>query len=942
MWAWFALGPLAPADVGLEQAFRALPEAPWGTGIVSGLALGAPLGFLWLGVLWPRPGLVRLGAAAGVVLGLVLLALALQLGQVFYLPRYPVPWGLGGLIAGVVLGVVLWWGAGPALLERLARPRGPWWPVLASAAALTAVLPLDLGAMPTEFRFADTWPGDVPQRVYGLIKAAMPWLPLGFLIALSGRAEMVPRLGMALPVALLLMGWPFLGGMPWQEILELIFALPGLWLGAWLGIGTLAGVGLRAGGAYKAPAPVPPAVTPMADPGGLAAGASRAETAPTPMPEGSRDRPYRRSHTHGRSDRKAERQPDTGLSVVAWRGVGALLLVLALFALLDFSRWPLAIGLGLVVYGGVLWRWPAAWLVTVPAALALLDLAPWTGRFFLDEFDLLMLVTAGVLFLGGARARPRPLPAGAGLWMALFAISALASLLLGLWPPAPVDANAFSSYWSPYNSLRIAKGMVWGGFIFLWVRGSGLEPDVVGRRMALGMGIGLLGVGLVGLWEHWLFAGRDNATYRIFSTFSSMHTGGGHIEAYLAAAVAFLGLGMGRWRDLAITGPLWLLTAVTMLYTVARGGLLALAVVLVILVVAGVRLARPEGIRRAAGPAALMLTVALVLAVGAGGGHWQQRLAQSGQDWQIRMDHWALALGLRDDGAMTGLFGMGLGSFPRAYLQAGPVDKQSGTYAFAGERGNTYLRLGGGDTLYFAQRVAVTGGQEYRLEFDARAEGAATKIETPLCEKQMLNSLRCVWLGFDVPGDGRWHRLSRGFSSAEVGSEPPWRRPPVELFLYMPVKGGVMAVDNFRLTGPDGRDLMCNGDFGRGGDCWFFKTHSHLPWHIKNLWVHVLFEQGWVGLLLFGGLTALALYRLARAGWRGHRVAWAWLASLAGLLTVGMFDSLLDAPRLATLLVALTLLGVGFEWERSARASRTGHSRTRGRQRAREASDSAA
>ena len=54
--------------------------------------------------------------------------------------------------------------------------------------------------------------------------------------------------------------------------------------------------------------------------------------------------------------------------------------------------------------------------------------------------------------------------------------------------------------------------------------------------------------------------------------------------------------------------------------------------------------------------------------------------------------------------------------------------------------------------------------------------------------------------------------------------------------------------------------------------------------------------------------------RLAREGWRGHRLAWAWLASLAGLLTVGMFDSLLDAPRLATLLVALLLLGVGYDW----------------------------
>jgi hypothetical protein len=94
------------------------------------------------------------------------------------------------------------------------------------------------------------------------------------------------------------------------------------------------------------------------------------------------------------------------------------------------------------------------------------------------------------------------------------------------------------------------------------------------------------------------------------------------------------------------------------------------------------------------------------------------------------------------------------------------------------------------------------------------------------------------------------------------------------------------------------------------------------------VWVHVLFEQGWLGLLVFAGLTALALTRLAVAGWRGQRLAWVWLASLLGLLTVGMFDSLLDAPRIATLLVAFMLLGAGYDWEPSGTA---GHRRKRSR-----------
>ncbi|MBM4181757.1 MAG: hypothetical protein FJ209_09440 [Betaproteobacteria bacterium] len=97
--------------------------------------------------------------------------------------------------------------------------------------------------------------------------------------------------------------------------------------------------------------------------------------------------------------------------------------------------------------------------------------------------------------------------------------------------------------------------------------------------------------------------------------------------------------------------------------------------------------------------------------------------------------------------------------------------------------------------------------------------------------------------------------------------------------------------------------------------------------------MHVLFEMGWLGLIGFVGLSLLAFRRLARAAWGGHRLAWTWLASLAGLLTVGLFDSLLDAPRLATLLVALLLLGAGYEWRASARG---------GAERARRSSQTAA
>jgi hypothetical protein len=65
------------------------------------------------------------------------------------------------------------------------------------------------------------------------------------------------------------------------------------------------------------------------------------------------------------------------------------------------------LGAGLLLYGALLRRWPQAWLLVVPAALPVLDLAPWTGRFFLDEFDALLAVT---LLMRAARAGRRRAP----------------------------------------------------------------------------------------------------------------------------------------------------------------------------------------------------------------------------------------------------------------------------------------------------------------------------------------------------------------------------------------------------------------------------------------------------------------------------------------------------------------------------------------------------
>jgi hypothetical protein len=108
-----------------------------------------------------------------------------------------------------------------------------------------------------------------------------------------------------------------------------------------------------------------------------------------------------------------------------------------------------------------------------------------------------------------------------------------------------------------------------------------------------------------------------------------------------------------------------------------------------------------------------------------------------------------------------------------------------------------------------------------------------------------------------------------------------------------------------------GRELVENGDFSRSGARWFFTTDNHAQWHVFNLWTHVYFEQGWLGVLALAAAVATALARLARPVWRGDLFAAALLAALSGALIVGLANSLVDEPRVATffflvLIVALT------------------------------------
>ena len=215
--------------------------------------------------------------------------------------------------------------------------------------------------------------------------------------------------------------------------------------------------------------------------------------------------------------------------------------------------------------------------------------------------------------------------------------------------------------------------------------------------------------------------------------------------------------------------------------------------------------------------------------------------------------------------------------------------------------------------------TATVGEDHYTLALDVRRSGPMPVLLVRLCQRQLLYAQACVPipLRLQAPPPGSpvpaWQHYEVPFDSKWLGAGAWLLRPPVQLELAASgaAESSVIDVDNVSLRAPGGEELVANGQFTQANNDWFFSSdHHHLPWHVKNLALQLLVETGWCGALAMLGLFSLASLRLlrqaAQAGPARH-CALACAAALAGFLVVGLFDSLLDVPRIA-LLCQLTLL----------------------------------
>ncbi|MBK7646026.1 MAG: VanZ family protein [Betaproteobacteria bacterium] len=349
-----------------------------------------------------------------------------------------------------------------------------------------------------------------------------------------------------------------------------------------------------------------------------------------------------------------------------------------MFAVLAFAAYwaatfpaqPVFLSLFLLLSAATIWSRPASLVIILPAALPLLDLAPWSGRFFFDEFDLLVIVCLAV---GYVRVRQIPRKARrtetlfrivAGLLFISFTISAIR----GLTPWHMLDANTFSNYYSPFNTLRITKAALWAFLLYGLLARIVFAGHNVPKLFALGMVLGVAGTLLVVVWERITFPGllNFNDVYRVTGPFSQMHVGGADVETYLTIGTPFLVMLLfdksSLWLRIACA-LLLLVTTYGVMVTFSRVGYLGFGVAFTLALLA-VIIKRSDNkpiqlFNRAAIPLMLFLAV---LGVGTPifySQFAQERLGLISTDLTARQSHWEAALRMRDSDWATALLGMG-------------------------------------------------------------------------------------------------------------------------------------------------------------------------------------------------------------------------------------------------------------------------------------------
>ena len=307
-----------------------------------------------------------------------------------------------------------------------------------------------------------------------------------------------------------------------------------------------------------------------------------------------------------------------------------------------------------------------------------------------------------------------------------------------------------------------------------------------------------------------------------------------------------------------------------------------------------------------------LLVVGLAVSVVATNSYYAgTRFSTTNKDWEYRKHHWMDVFQAREQGPLHFLFGTGLGRMPETYFWRNRGADIPGTFVFDQEGGNQFLHISGprytlgyGDPLRILQAVRVTSPL-VNVTLDVRTATAA-RLFVGLCVRHLIYTSSCSAKYISLAPNPTWSSRRVELDMTQVFSFNPAIPKPIFLVLSTETQKSLIDIDNVAVQGVYGTERMRNGDFSKGLDHWYFASDRfHLAWHAKNMFLHVMFEQGLLGLLLFCAILIVAFAKVVKSIIRGDRGSAALAAAMGGVVIVGMFDSLLDVPRIALLFYLL-------------------------------------
>lgn len=624
-----------------------------------------------------------------------------------------------------------------------------------------------------------------------------------------------------------------------------------------------------------------------------------------------------------------------------WSGAGALCLagLLGLAALVLSAHHPVApwtVMVVLLLAASLVARWPGVMWFLLPALLPVASFAPWTGWTLIDESDLLVMAClAGGLVHWSLHLRPRAVGVarpGLQVFVALWCLLAL-TLVWGVWRGlddagaqwstlAPFEDALHAGYDSVWNTVRVAKSLVWGLLLgaLMWAHMPALKPVA---WVARGMVAGLALVCLVVLWERGVYAGLFDFSlpYRTSAWFWEMHVGGGAIDAYLAMALPFafwaVWTAPTAWRW-AGANALMVVSVYTVLTTYSRGVYLAVLISLVFMGVSAwrLRLAPAAGAawgRRTLGSLLLVLALEGMLVFG-GGSFMADRLTRSSADLLGRVAHWQAGVGLLQSPA-DWMQGLGVGRFSAHYSREVPGGGYAGRADWQrSAAGVPQVALSGPASEgqregYFAltQRIDVgtVGGHRVRL----RAHSAQpAHLVVSVCERHLLYEFRCQWQWVAVPltgdSDGYREAVLAGDRFDDRSRREQWRQG---VLAVAPAQAGsTVHLQSLEVFDATGQQWLKNSDFSAGLQHWFPMALGYFqPWHIDNLYLDVLIERGLIGLAVAALWVLWAGSSLVKALQRRDSLAWVMAGAVLGMLSLGSVISVTEVPRVLLILMLL-------------------------------------